>query len=145
MAVELCKFNQNGFCKFGDQCRKRHFNEICRNSDCKDQSCTFRHPQICRYFISNRSCKFLDRCAYLHKDSEERIQIENLQNKLAATEAKVFKLEHEINEIKNKFEAKASECIDASNHETPLVSEIAKEKETAELKFKLCEFKSSMA
>ena len=80
----------------------------------------------------------MDRCAYLHKDSEERIQIGKLEEKLAAQEAKVFKLEQEINEIKKKFEAEAT-----SHQSTPLAIEITNEKETADFKCNLCEFKSS--
>ena len=72
MAVEVCKFNQKGFCKFGDECRKRHIKEICANRDCKDELCLQRHPQLCRYFVFNQSCRFKDGCAFEHRDSDEK-------------------------------------------------------------------------
>ena len=77
----------------------------------------------------------------MHKDSEDRIEIKNLEEKLAATEAKVLKLEHEINKIKMKFEA--TESNEASKQATiPSLNENANVKETVEFKCKLCEFKS---
>ena len=39
MAALVCKYNQNGYCKFGIHCRNRHVKEICRISHCKEPVC----------------------------------------------------------------------------------------------------------
>ena len=33
MEQPVCKHNQRGFCKFGEECTKYHENEICRDED----------------------------------------------------------------------------------------------------------------
>ena len=64
----ICKFNQNGFCKFKQHCKKKHDNEICGNpSECKHETCEKRHPKICRYFSKDGNCRHGDKCSYLHK------------------------------------------------------------------------------
>jgi hypothetical protein len=73
----ICKFNQRRFCKFGQRCKKKHENKMCEIIDeCKNQNCTKRHPQICRNYTKNNKCRFLNDCAYLHKQSS------NIQEKL---------------------------------------------------------------
>ena len=37
--ANVCKFNRGGFCKFKDNCRYRHINEICEDEDCDVNSC----------------------------------------------------------------------------------------------------------
>ena len=82
-AVNICKHNQRGFCKFGDRCRNRHRNEICGSEYCVIENCELRHPLKCRFFILNASCKFLENCAYTHEESEEKsnVTLESEQEK----------------------------------------------------------------
>ena len=63
----VCKFNQNGFCKFGQSCKIMHINIICSNSNCKKHMRNFRHPRACRYFAQKGHCKRGSACAYSHK------------------------------------------------------------------------------
>ena len=100
----VCKYNQKGFCKFGDHCRNRHINEICGSVVCAVEDCGLRHPLACRFHILNGLCKFGNSCAYLHKDSEEKLKIGHLEIKLNATEDRVKELEDIIKEIKIKLE-----------------------------------------
>ena len=84
-----CFFNDNGFCKFGEKCRKQHYRNVCSILKC-DKSCKSRHPKSCKY---EERCKFFAKniCAYKHvtlaSEDEEiynlKIQIEslNLENK----------------------------------------------------------------
>ena len=139
MAVNVCKYNQKGFCKFGDKCYKRHVIEICRRSDCSDQTCEYRHPQMCRYFIFNRSCKFQESCAYLHQDTAERTELVNLREKLLATEAKVVRLELELSEIKKLV---VTESVEAN---VQIANDISKNLEDDSIGFKcdFCDFKSN--
>ena len=62
--IPRCKFNNSGYCKYGNQCKERHFDKICSNSKCK-KVCNARHPKICKY---EQNCKFLRQgnCAYKH-------------------------------------------------------------------------------
>ena len=76
----ICKFNQTGFCKFKQLCKKEHVKEICQNqSDCKNEMCTLRHPKICRHFSRDGSCRHHNRCAYMHT---EKIKESDAQQKL---------------------------------------------------------------
>ena len=75
---------------------KIHIKEICANLDCKDDSCLQRHPQLCRYFMFNRSCRFKDRCAFENRDSDDITKIKDLEAKLAAAEAKLATLANDI-------------------------------------------------
>ena len=48
---DVCKHNQTGFCKYRQQCTKEHVNEICNEKhECKDKTCTMRHPKRCKIF-----------------------------------------------------------------------------------------------
>ena len=66
MATSVCVHNQNGFCKYKDNCRYLHVNELCSNSNCSSKGCKFRHPRPCRYFNAFGACKFGHNCSYQH-------------------------------------------------------------------------------
>ena len=89
MSGNIYIYNKRGFCKFGNECRNRHVNEICGNSKCDKLSCELRHPLLCRFYMINGVCKFGSDCAYLHKEREEKVRIEQLECKVAATESKI--------------------------------------------------------
>ena len=104
MAGPICKYNQRGFCRYGVKCRQRHVNESCSNSDCQDESCLLRHPYKCRYFYLYGDCKFGDDCAYVHGESEDKLRIRSLEEKLSLFEAKVILLERSISELVVKLD-----------------------------------------
>ena len=135
MAGPICKHNQKGCCKFADRCRNRHVEEICGDSSCDRENCVLRHPVACRYF----NCKFGERCAYLHKDSDDKVRMKKLEKKLADTEAKVEELEKLVKEIKLKLEPAAVNNISCGNDDEDI------EAENIEVGFpcNLCDFKSS--
>ena len=105
----ICKFNQNGFCKFGERCRNRHINEICDKESCK--SCQLRHPKRCRYFFLNGSCKFGVNCAYRHENSPEKIKIDDLERKLNEAIEKIENLKEIVLELKSELEEKRNEMM----------------------------------
>ena len=107
-----CKYNQRGFCRYGAQCRQRHVNESCGNSDCQDESCLLRHPYKCKYFYLYGTCKFGDDCAYVHGESEDKVRIRCLEEKLSMFEAKVILLERSISELVIKLDTFM--CMDNS-------------------------------
>ena len=62
-----------------------------------------RHPLNCRFYSLNEKCKFYVRCAYLHRESEEKRKIEQLERKLFENEDRTEALENIIEEIKVKY------------------------------------------
>ena len=63
----VCKYYQTGYCKFGENCRNLHIDDICSsNPNCEDKSCSKRHPRKCKYYCIYGHCKFGSKCAYLH-------------------------------------------------------------------------------
>ena len=116
MEGTLCLYNQSGFCRYGDMCRKHHVHEVCSTSNCKNKSCRQRHPKPCRHFKTEVSCKFGDLCAYKHETSTEQRNVNDLVNKLKVLEdtvnymnIKIGTLETEIQNIKNKKVSQTSE------------------------------------
>ena len=78
----ICKHYQKGFCKFLDNCRKQHIKESCPNENCSSTSCNKRHPRVCNFFTSFRTCKFGDNCACNHTISRAHSDISELQSQL---------------------------------------------------------------
>ena len=57
MAV-TCLRSKFDFCKFGNQCEKIHFIDICENGRCVGKQCDKRHPVVCFFFEKYGRCKF---------------------------------------------------------------------------------------
>ena len=120
MEDEVCLYNQTGFCKFRNNCRKMHDNAIChQDHDFKSTRCTLRHPKVCRSFESEGKCKFKEDCAYKHivnKESEMSIKhaqdVVNLQQQLHNMMLTI----HQMND-KIKFLEEAIENIVKTNIE----------------------------
>jgi hypothetical protein len=72
MEGEVCHYNKFGFCKYKEECRRRHFSEECEHlSTCKSiSSCMKRHPRPCKKFASGQ-CKYKNHCAYKHLEPKE--------------------------------------------------------------------------
>ena len=47
------KFNQNGYCKFGQTCTKIHIDTLCMDISCDKNICSLRHPRACKYFLQS--------------------------------------------------------------------------------------------
>ena len=92
--------NQNGYCKFGNNCRNRHVEEICSSAQCQQLSCEMRHPFICKFYRMYGNCKFENNCAFLHEASDEQLKISLLEEKVAACEEKVKILELNVGDMK---------------------------------------------
>ena len=88
--LQICQYNQKGFCKYCMQCTKEHINQICPiQFQCNDLLCKMRHPKKCKTFDVYGKCKFSD-CAYLH--------VKEVEN------SKVHALEIEVNELKQEVQ-----------------------------------------
>ena len=98
--MEICKFNQFGFCKFRGKCFNKHENEICRNrNECTDSNCNKRHPKKCRYFLQFGYCKFKDTCAYSHM-VDTNSKVEELEKEVADLKEERKNLKEEVDRLK---------------------------------------------
>ena len=102
----ICKYNQTGFCKFCENCLKRHDNQVCNNiSDCTSENCTKRHPNVCKNFKNQGYCRHKEQCAYQHI---EKIDGEKLKDLLLQLNAKHVEetnyLRKEVKQLKDKVE-----------------------------------------
>jgi hypothetical protein len=107
--VNVCKYNQSGFCKYRDKCKRIHNLENCKNkSDCTSQNCPNRHPKQCKNISRNGKCKYEEKCAYDHdKSSKEREQAtltEAVANLLKRHNNEILEMRQEMTQIKSKME-----------------------------------------
>ena len=105
----VCKFNQKGFCKFGDICRKHHVKEICSSSNCNTASCKLRHPRNCKFFTLFGSCKFNEDCAFKHTLSKSHIEIKDLQDQFHILKNSITEMNQVISHLKKELESYKSE------------------------------------
>ena len=110
----ICKFNQSGFCKYQEQCRKQHVMDICPTPMCNNLSCLLRHPKVCKYFLSFRRCKFGDLCAFLHgPDKQTDAEISELEQEIQHVKAKISEVDTILAQL-DKIEGRISD-VEKSN------------------------------
>ena len=63
--IPKCFYNDIGYCKFKEECKKKHSLSICESEKC-DKFCQKRHPIKCNF---DENCKFNARsiCAFSHE------------------------------------------------------------------------------
>jgi hypothetical protein len=93
--IPKCKHNDSGYCKYGEECRKRHFKTLCSTANC-DRNCQGRHPRECR---NGGNCKFFSKniCAYKH------VTLADDCDEVKALKIKLKTLENEKAEVVNKL------------------------------------------
>ena len=82
MGKRRCKHQNRGFCKFKENCKNIHAENICeeflQNEKCERKGCPFRHPKNCFHWQKNKDgCKWEKTCQYLHIDSKKYSKIED--------------------------------------------------------------------
>ena len=116
-----CAYNDKGYCKFKDECRKQHFSEVCEEKDYKKE-CNKRHPKECRW---KNKCKFLAKnvCAFSHSVKVQRVdKLDHFEN-----EIKALKDEIEALKVANKvLEDKVMEYSKHQSKWTPFQTTISK-------------------
>ena len=136
--MEVCKFNQVGFCKFGGKCFNKHENEICKSrNECIDSNCNKRHPRNCRYFLQFN--------AYSHM-VEKNIKVEELEKEMMELKDEVNKLKRilvmmnkKINELNIVPDVKSDESKDTNEKKKKANSE---ENEEHGLKCDKCDYRA---
>ena len=116
-----CLFNDTGFCKFGEQCRKLHHKNICLILNC-DRNCNSRHPKPCKF---KAKCKFFSKqmCAYKHVTfASDDMELEALKK-----EVECLRLENERKQLdldKLHDEISNSSAKEESSHQNIEVNEL---------------------
>ena len=111
-----CLFNDAGFCKFKENCRKQNFSEKCKIPKC-DRKCLYRHPKQCKH---RENCKFHNKniCAYDHDtlESSEKtseVLLDNIKEEVKKQLDSKMNIEYNFSEqvklIKAICEAKTQE------------------------------------
>ena len=104
----VCRFNQFGYCKFGNTCFRRHENRLCENEHCEGQTCLYRHPRRCRFFFEYKYCKFGTYCRFKHEASASQDtlkEIEDLRKALENVNKKIKEKEEEIKRMDDQIVA----------------------------------------
>ena len=96
----VCFHNKYGYCKFGEECQKRHVNTICEDRSCEIRKCLSRHPKVCKFYNYYRRCKF-NPCAFLHVDKDASIEEMKRENVLISE--KIRKTEEAIQELDDQL------------------------------------------
>ena len=109
MEEEPCMYSKFGFCKFKNQCKRKHYTEKCQeNTPCKQQkTCPKRQPRDCKRIQQKEGCRFGDECGYNHDSVCETSKNNELKHKVIVLETTVADLHQRIVEL----EAKLSKCM----------------------------------
>ena len=65
----VCRYFDNGYCRFEEKCKFLHPKEICNQQKCRNNRCDKRHPKPCRFFVKNK-CKFGAKCKFKHDNDQ---------------------------------------------------------------------------
>ena len=107
MEAQVCNHYKYGYCKYHDQCLKRHVDGQCNSLHaCKVKACNKRHPRICKRYPLKKFCKFKEECAYLHLDdtsSEVKNQAITLDCKESRHDLEIKKLQDEVKELRSEI------------------------------------------
>ena len=99
--MNICKYNQTGFCKFREQCKKPHDNQACENTDCRKENCTRRHPKVCKHFDTKGKCRYKEGCAYQHVEKVNIEKLFEIVSQVTITNLKeIGDLKEEVQELK---------------------------------------------
>ena len=144
-----CKFNQFGYCKFGNTRKRFHVKETCTNFPCLLDGCPSRHPPPCKFFSHFGKCKFNEACSFLHlspkdKFSEAQKEIETLHSEITALKSnlqlvqnilsKMDSFEKDIDELKTALNRQKSQpeffTCDDCDHTSESASQLEQHRET---------------
>ena len=114
MMVEKCANYNRGYCKFKDECTKKHDDKVCNDMDCNEQDCQKRHPNPCWHGFR---CTYYkrDECLYSHvtfASDDEKIKTlsNNFNDKFKKMENSLKQLQNDIKEKDVKIQLLEENC-----------------------------------
>ena len=128
----ICRFNQNGYCKYKNHCFRKHVDKICENGRCSASNCNLRHPRNCKYFLQYRYCKFGQFCRFNHEEKGKEHtneEIDILKLDLEKLKQEIHEKDKNINrkdDLANRIEDIEKENKDLKNN----IEEIKEENES---------------
>ena len=125
----ICLYFKFGHCKFGEQCRKQHLKETCRQENCDLSSCHRRHPRKCKFFFYYGECKFADSCSYSHEVATQDNQVsiaafKDLEVKVKSQEEFIQEQKNEVKEMNARILLLEKENIEIKLQLNTLISGI---------------------
>ena len=94
MAVpQVCIYFKYGHCKYKNNCRNRHIEDLCDTDNCDGRACEKRHPKSCRYFEIFGRCKY-NPCSFSH------VAGSLVHDKLGKLESLIDVMKHKIDVLK---------------------------------------------
>ena len=107
MEAQVCNHYKYGYCKYQDQCQKRHVDGQCNSIHAyKVKACNKRHPRVSKRYSLEKFCKFKEECAYLHLEdtsSEVKNQVITLDRKESRHDLHIRKLKDEVKELRSEI------------------------------------------
>ena len=102
-----CLYSKYGYCKYKEQCTRKHYKEKCEElGDCKGvRVCPKRHPKACKRINTEKGCNFGNECAYKHTNLHETQKKHPIE-----WEKKVEALELQVNEMADKLVSTTEGC-----------------------------------
>ena len=135
MDENVCRYNKFGFCRFGNECFRKHINIICENVNCQVTRCSLRHPSKCRYFLQYLRCKFGDYCRFSHAFTDNpnlTEEIRNIKKELKDLKSKTLLKEQEIqlkdNDIKELEKTQLENVFQIEKKNKEMENEVFKNK-----------------
>ena len=120
---EKCEHFNRGYCKFQNNCEKKHNDEVCKNIDCDEDKCEMRHPNPCKFGFRCRFNK-KDKCLFSHDTSAlDDIKLETLQRSF---EDQFNGLETQITQMQKELKKQDSEIKRWKGKCDALVESVAK-------------------
>ena len=106
MEEEICQYHTFGFCRFKDDCKKKHLTTECEDLyNCKKtKSCNKRHPKRCKRYSSEK-CRFEHECAYKHQKPPVNEDHEELKEKVKVLEKVLHAKTRKVLGLKTQVEA----------------------------------------
>ena len=77
----------------------KNIKETCPIQNCTSTSCTKRHPQVCKYFLVQKICRFDENCSYKHIEHSNQNDIIELKDKIVILEKSVRFMTAQISEL----------------------------------------------
>ena len=145
----ICLYNKFGYCKYGENCRRKHENRICHSENCHIEICSKRHPRKCRYFATYKYCKFNQYCRYSHCEIETEDRSDTSEdnesnknyykdiiaghlNEIEFLKAEIIEKDNEISNLKEEIDKTYKEVADLQEmvvYRNDIIEELKEENE----------------